>query len=214
MNLRQLFGINDNKIDWRFPFIIGFALIIPQLVLISFVIIGRLIIKNHTGIFSNEFLYEPAIGIVSYIILILCLIIFLSIRKIPIIISIILATVFCRIPNLLEGMQILFVVIFLLTDLLFFVLIDKFLQRFKNSIKGLIIIFLLTTLLNKILVNIAYVILFYRQFGFEMITFNVENGVFLKKLISYLAGGLVLTLLFGLSLLILNRLVIKNKQYS
>jgi hypothetical protein len=213
MNLKQTFGLNDSRIDWRYPLSMGIALIIPQLILISFILfIGRLVIGTNTGIFANGLLYSSMIEIICDVILVMSLVLFLNIGRIPIIVSIIIASVLSRMPDFILGNQLEFISLNILTNLLLIVLFQNFLKRFKDPFKGLIIAFLLTTITNKILVVIIYAFLFYRQFGKAFINNSMENGEMIRKFVSSISGGLTLTLLFSIGLLLSYRLIIKKKM--
>lgn len=213
MQLRQIFGINEKRIDWKFPLSIAIAFITPHLILISFILlVGRLIIGVNTGIFSVGFLYSSLIEIVCYLILVVSLTFFLYQRKIPVIVSILIAAILSRLTGFIFGNQIEYIFFNIATNFLLIVLFQTFIKRFRNNQTGLIIAFFIAILTNKIFENIFYVIYVYKNFGKEAIINNVENGVAIRKLLIDISSGLILSILFTIGLLISYRLLITKKS--
>jgi hypothetical protein len=213
MDIRELFGIKNYRINWKYPISLGLALITPALFLTIFIlIVGRLILGVNSGIFSTGLLYLSLFDFIGYCLLILSLTILLRLNKIPILISAIIAAGLSRIVDIIIGSQFDFIFLNIMTNFLLIVLIQTFILRFKNNNTGLVLAFLIATLFNRLLENVLYGFHVYKSFGIEAIINNFQNGEMIKKLAIDLTSGILTTTLFILGLLISKRLFKKGKD--
>ena len=212
MKLRQIFGVNETKIDFKSPFSILIGFITPHLILIAFILlVGRLILNENSGIFSNGLLVNSILDIVSYLIMTASLVYLLLNRKIPVIVSIIIAAILSRLTDYFIGNQIEFTILNIATNLIILILIWTFSERFKNSLIGIILAFFIAILISKVTENIIYVIHVYNNFGIDAIKINIENGEAMRKLLNDLTSGLINSILFATGLLIAHRSLMPKK---
>jgi|GEM_PF-4090038 len=212
MKLRKIFGVNETKIDFKSLFLVLIGFITPHLILIAFILlVGRLILNENSGIFSNGLLGNSILEIVSYLIMTASLVYLLLNRKIPVIVSIIIAAILSRLPEYIIGNQIGFTILNIATNLIILVLIWTFSVRFKNSLIAIILAFLIGILISKVTENVMYVIHVYNNFGIDAIKINIENGEAMRKLLNDLTSGLINSILFATGLFIAHRLLIQKK---
>jgi len=216
MTLLQAFGIHKNKINWKHPLSIGIGLVFPHILLICFIlVVGRLILQEKSGIFSDELIYNSLLEIICYTILTISLVLILYYIRVNLFISITLAAIICRIPDIITGYYTTTSIILnIITIVLFLIIFQSILKTEKSPPVGLIMSFLIAILISRIISNLIYIIHVYRHFGKEAILNNVENGEILNKLGRDIMTGLILTLFVMIGYLISRKMLLKQDTHG
>lgn len=205
--LNDLLGISDKRLSIMHSVAFTISLILPYLIFIGFVLlVGRLIIGANTGIFNNDYLYGAILEIVSTILLITSLTILIFKTNIPTLLAVAFSAAFSRIPDFIIGLDYDLIILNVLTYSLLIILMRRFLVRFKDFRKGLILAFVLSFVISQVVGNLMHGLHVYRYFGEAAVINSIESGEAIRKLIFNISGAVILTLLFSISLVITYRI--------